>query len=104
VLAQGGHQALVAVNIAQGLHLLHCVAPDVVITDVFLPELERLQAFRLVYRRHRPKVMLIGLSRNSEQTGMISDGVRGVYRLRADISEAELLASIDAALNNGEHG
>jgi CheY-like chemotaxis protein len=85
VLQDAGHTVILAQNGRLGLKQLDDQAVDLVITDLFMPEMEGFETMNLV-RRHQPDLKVIAISgggRGSDQ---------GLY-----LEEAEMLGA-DASL------
>ena len=61
VLARAGHEVLVASNGRAGLDLFREEAPDLVITDILMPEVDGLEIIRSL-RREFPQLKIIAMS------------------------------------------
>jgi DNA-binding response OmpR family regulator len=96
VLALLGHQTLVATSGAHGWHLLDSVAPDLVITDVALPGIDRLEAFHRLYDRPGPKIIEI---RDSCRAWDSTEWPASAKTLHKPFTEAELVAAVEMAIS-----
>jgi DNA-binding response OmpR family regulator len=60
-LRLGGHQVLMAADGASGMRVFRNEAPDIVITDIIMPQQEGLGTI-IMMRRERPEVRMIAVS------------------------------------------
>jgi CheY-like chemotaxis protein len=70
MLEPEGYVVLTAANGKEGLRLFHKELPDLIITDIFMPEMEGLETIREL-RRHSPDVKIVAISGGGER-GMVS--------------------------------
>jgi two-component system KDP operon response regulator KdpE len=102
-LARHGYRALLAPDGLAGLNLLEREAPDLVILDLMLPDLDGLEVCRRI--REHSAVPLIILTARAEEAQVL----RGL-RLGADdyvtkpFAAAELLARVEAVLRRSRQG
>jgi DNA-binding response OmpR family regulator len=61
ILCLGGHQVLTAADGASGMRLFRAEKPEIVITDIIMPEQEGLGTIMMM-RRERPEVKVIAVS------------------------------------------
>ena len=61
MLRFGGHEVLDAENGVRGLELFHQEPPDIVVTDIVMPEQEGLGTITLM-KRERPGIRVIAIS------------------------------------------
>lgn len=101
MLALEGYDVITAPNGKAGLQLFRREPTDLIITDIFMPEMEGLETIR-EFQREFPKVQIIAMSGGGE-TGMLSflsyaKRFGAVRTLRKPFSRAELLASVKEVL------
>jgi CheY-like chemotaxis protein len=61
ILERKGYSVLVAADGVRGLRMFHSEQPDLVITDIIMPEKEGLETIREI-RRSRPNAKIIAIS------------------------------------------
>jgi DNA-binding NtrC family response regulator len=61
ILARSGHDLLTAINGRKGLELFERESPDLVITDIIMPDMEGIETIREM-RKRAPEVRIIAIS------------------------------------------
>ena len=102
VLRSHGHQVLQASNGLEGMKLFQAEPPDLVLTDLLMPEKEGLETIREI-RTHTPGAKIIAMSGGSPRwAGMdllvLADKLGARRVLRKPFGEGELRAAIDDVL------
>jgi DNA-binding response OmpR family regulator len=97
-LARIGHQTLMTTNAAQGLRLLESAAPDLVITNVLVRELDRLESFQRLYGRPGPKIIAIGDDRDRGTASEMTERHSANRILYKPFTQTELVAAVKSVL------
>jgi YesN/AraC family two-component response regulator len=105
MVEKAGHEAMTAVNGNEGLELFESFKPDILITDIVMPEKEGLELiFEL--RRKNPKLKIIAISGGGrfQYEGYLNSakllGANKVFQKPLDLKElmgsiSELLSTMD---------
>jgi CheY-like chemotaxis protein len=100
-----GYVVTTAANGKEGLKFYRQDPPDLVITDIFMPEMEGLETIRAL-QRDFSKVKIIAISGGGERgmTSFLSHAKRfgAVLTLEKPFSREELIASVRQVLNEEE--
>lgn len=103
-LEHEGHQVIEAGNGAEGMRRFHAEAPDVVVTDIIMPEQEGIQTIREI-RGGGSKVGIVAISGGGIGEGSLYLTIAGELGADAVLSKpfrpAELVAQVDALLGRG---
>jgi CheY-like chemotaxis protein len=98
LLKRGGHTVLAANNGAEGLRQFAAQRADIIITDIFMPEMEGLETIAAL-RQQAEGIPIIAMSGGWQGSNLDFLGVAkamGAARcFRKPIDRAELLAAID---------
>ncbi len=101
-LGEEGHAVLAAPNGLEGLALLAKTPVDLVITDIFMPDMEGIEMIRHV-RRDYPKVKVITISGGGTLKNVnyldVSEQLGADWTLQKPVGTPELIAAIDAVLS-----
>lgn len=102
-LRRAGYETAVAATGREALRQAHGVAPDLVVLDLMLPDIDGLEVMRRLRKEHHKRSAIILLTARGEE----SDRIIGL-RLGADdyvvkpFSPGELVARVDAVLRRME--
>jgi CheY-like chemotaxis protein len=101
MLTMEGYEVVVAANGKVGLQLFRNDPTDLIITDIFMPEMEGLETIRELHREH-PGVKIIAMSGGGE-SGMLSflsyaKRFGALRTLRKPFSREELLTNVEDLL------
>ena len=99
ILQSAGHEAVLAANGVEGLRQYRQSAADLVITDLFMPELDGLESI-MAFRREFPEAKLIAISGNIAADAMLSVARRlgALMVLEKPFTPEQLLAAIEKVL------
>jgi CheY-like chemotaxis protein len=99
MLRSAGHEVVLAGGGREGLQQFRANPPDLFIVDLFMPELDGLEAI-LALRREFPGVKVIAMSGNIAAEPMLSVARRlaTVAVLEKPFSLPQLLATVDKAM------
>ena len=101
ILRSSGHDVICANNGRDGLAVLDTQLPDLIVTDIFMPEIEGIETI-IAARRLGRKMGIIAVSGGG---GMRVDFLSSAERLGADrvlpkpFHAAELIETVNAVLN-----
>ena len=107
LLERSGHQAVVAENGRRGLRILDSDDFDLLIIDIFMPEMDGLEAIRLV-RQTKPAMPIIVMSGGAQQIGSMPDFLPTATKLgaiesvRKPFKPETLVAAVADCLSRGE--
>ena len=107
LLEREGHQTIVAENGRRGLDILETRDVDLLIIDVFMPEMDGLETIRLV-RQIKPNLPIIVMSGGAQQLGSIPDYLSMATKLgaiesvRKPFKPQELMAAVTGCLGPGK--
>ena len=101
MLIMEGYEVVIAANGKAGLQLFRNDPTDLIITDIFMPEMEGLETIRELHREY-PGVKIIAMSGGGE-SGMLSflsyaKRFGALRTLRKPFSREELLANVQELL------
>jgi CheY-like chemotaxis protein len=104
-----GHEAITATRADDGIAMLKAEAFDLLMLDIFMPEMDGIEAINVV-RRHRPSLPIIVMSGSTfvSSTGPAPDFLSmatklgAVRALRKPFKRAELTDAIDACLSGAQ--
>lgn len=98
MLVRGGHEVTEAANGKDGLKMIEKQAPEVVITDILMPEMEGLETIRHIVKT-RPLLPVIAYTA-SITTPYLQAALKfgAVYGLYKPFKQAELLDTVRRAL------
>ncbi|MFQ5675088.1 MAG: response regulator [bacterium] len=98
MLERGGHTVLEAANGKEGLKVIKRHPPDVVLTDILMPEMEGLEFIRKLSKTY-PHLPIVAFSA-STTTPYLEAAVRmgALGGLAKPFKQAELFAAIERAL------
>ena len=101
-LEQAGYHVLTAENGKHGLRLLEHQAVDLIIVDIFMPEMDGLELIPLI-RKTRPATKMIAISGKSGVMDCLDAAKQlGAHdTLMKPFSRQELLDAVSAQLNGG---
>ena len=85
VLTHSGHEVVTAADGNRGMTQLHAERPDVVITDIIMPEQEGFQTIVMI-RRDYPEMKIIAISGGQRQ------GNHNVLAIAASLGADEVIA------------
>lgn len=106
-LSSEGFRVTTAKNGTEGIKAFDAAKPDLVITDLVMPEMEGIETI-LALRRRDPQVRIIAMSGGSSAgpAGFlrIAQGVGAMYTLPKPFSTGELLTVVQNALRGGPAG
>jgi CheY-like chemotaxis protein len=99
-LEQAGHRVLTAENGKHGLHLLEHEAVDLILVDIFMPEMDGLELIPLLHKT-RPASKIIAISGSSRAWDYLNTAMYlGVHdTLMKPVSLQELRDAVSAQLN-----
>lgn len=105
VLRRGGHEVVVARNGRDAMDLVRAERPDVIVTDINMPEMDGIETI-LEVRREREAIPIIAISgggRVPPDLLLDSADMLGAFETLQKPLEAEaLLASVERALAGGD--
>jgi DNA-binding response OmpR family regulator len=100
ILCRHDHDVRVALDGQQGLALFAAWKPDVVVTDIIMPEVEGIETIMTI-RRQAPDAAIVAMSGGTRLAATdyleIAKELGADVTLRKPIRSEELLAAIDAA-------
>jgi DNA-binding response OmpR family regulator len=101
-LEHAGYTAAVATNGKQAIELFDSLAPDLVITDINMPEVEGIELIKGL-SRHTPKVPIIAMSGDVIGASFLKAArlLGAADTLAKPFSTRELLEKIEAVLGTG---
>ena len=99
MLERAGHRVSEAANGKEALLKIDQQLPDLVITDIFMPEMEGLEFIRTMKKKQKtlPIIALTGSSQAEYLQYALKFGA--IYGLYKPFSQDELLIAVDAAFN-----
>lgn len=107
VLRRHGHEVVVARNGREAIELVRAAAPDVVVTDINMPEMDGIETI-MELRREWESLPIIAISGGGlvPRERLLDDaGMLGAFEtIEKPIDAARLLASVDRALASGDAG
>lgn len=100
ILTKAGHQVFLASSPGQGLALYRTRRPDLVITDIFIPDVDGLAVIRELHRQ--VKVIAMSGGGAAAQTDILEDATGfGAWRTLAKPFRGDaLLALVEEALSS----
>ena len=93
-----GHQALMATNGTEGMDLVDSVAPDLIVTSVALPEMDRLEDFHKLYDRLGPRIISISEEAPPGTALETADCLAASSTLHKPFTETELIDKVETVL------
>ena len=99
MLLSAGHEVICAANGLEALQLCRAESADLVLTDLFMPEVDGIEAIQAI-RREFPNVKIIAMSGNPTATSMLSVARRlgTIATLQKPFTEAELVTVLKEVL------
>jgi CheY-like chemotaxis protein len=95
MLEHAGHEVLESANGVDALCLLERITPDILITDLHMPDCDGAELARALRESGRPQPGLIFLSGDDKQTVLAHASAVGAAGLTKPFSLAELLGAIE---------
>ncbi len=102
MLERKGNEVFDAPNGKIGIDIIEKEKPDVVITDIFMPEMEGLETIQKI-ANSKPELPIIAIS-GYPQPSFLEAALKfgAVYGLNKPFGQDELLAALRQVLNNAE--
>jgi DNA-binding NtrC family response regulator len=99
MLQSAGHEVLVAANGRIGVEIQRSNAPDLVITDIYMPTQEGLETI-IELRHHSPSIAIIAMSGKPAAPTMLAIAKRlgAIGFLQKPFSLEQLLQAVEKAL------
>jgi len=98
MLQRGGYEVIEASNGKEGLIMIDQHTPDVVVTDIFMPEMEGLETIQQIVKT-RPHLPVIAFTASITklylQTALKFGAIAGLFK---PFTQAELLSAVHKAL------
>ena len=98
MLQRGGYEVIEAANGKEGQILVEEHAPDVVVTDIFMPEMEGLEAIKQIVKT-RPHLPVIAVTASMTKPYLLAalkfGAISGLFK---PFMQAELLSAVRKAL------
>ena len=101
ILGRAGHEILEAADGGEGIEIDKSEAPDLVITDIFMPEVEGMETLREIKKNHPDqKIIVISGGGKSGYLDILDAAVSlgAMERIAKPFSPSELLAKVDFCL------
>lgn len=101
ILAAAGHDILEAAHGGEGIEISKSEAPDLVITDIFMPEVEGLETLREIKQNHPDqKIIVISGGGKSGYLDVLEAALSlgATEQIAKPFSPSELLAKVDLCL------
>ena len=105
ILERAGHQVVTAQDGRRGLKLLEFDQFDLLLIDIFMPEMDGLEAIR-VLRKSKPKLPIVVISGSTVERGKMPDYLSfatklgAIESLRKPFKPAALVDIVDRCLAN----
>lgn len=94
MLKRGGHEVLEASNGRAGLHAFNSNTPDLVVTDILMPEMEGLETIQKM-KNMKPDIPIIAITGSTDspfmQIALKFGAAKGLYK---PFKQAELLSEV----------
>ncbi len=98
MLQRGGYEVIEAANGKEGQILVEQHAPDVVVTDIFMPEMEGLETIKQIVKT-RPHLPVIAVTASMTKPYLLAalkfGAISGLFK---PFMQAELLSAVRKAL------
>ena len=103
MLERGGHEVLEAANGKEGLQMIEQHAPDVVVTDILMPEMEGIETIQSIAKTY-PELPVIAITGSTDTPYLeVALKLGAVYGLHKPFKQAEFLSIINKSLQGANY-